>query len=565
MTTSAKQFSRTSSANLQLLIPLLIGIIPVGAAEDSLSKEDIEHTVIAENLNSIILVAKPSKIKKFRNSDIEGITVDGVTLPGNQEALESRLRPFLGKPITRDAISQIKKEIIAYYRERNRPAIHIRIPEQNISNGVLQVLVYESKVGKIRVKGNQYFSNQRLMDYIHLKPGDQIDADTLVQDLNWMNRNTFRQTDAFFTPGKDGTTDIELLTKDRRTWRVYAGSDNTGLQQTGPERWFGGINFGNFLWSDQLFTYQFTSASNYEEFNASTFNWTIPLPWRHVLSFYGGYSQVRTNNLEIPFNPGFGTHGQSMQASMRWDIPLYTMVDFLHECTWGADWKRTNNNLTFLGTEFYGNSVNLFQVVGTYNLGYDNQKVKVSLTWENFFSPGSFLPDQSRRLYNDLREFARPLYYYTRLFFAPTFRLGKAGANLQIMLRGQWADQNLLSSEQFGIGGYNTVRGYFERLFNGDDAFVGNLELRTPIWPLFWQRSKLDTIQLLGFYDYGKVWVHKAMKAEPKQAHIDSMGAGLRYTIDPYVTARVDWGYALRKVDIQDKRYRFHFGFIASY
>lgn len=41
----------------------------------------------------------------------------------------------------------------------------------------------------------------------------------------------------------------------------------------------------------------------------------------------------------------FRTHGFSLQTSLRYDIPLKPHLNFLHEVTWGFDFKRTNNNL----------------------------------------------------------------------------------------------------------------------------------------------------------------------------------------------------------------------------
>jgi hemolysin activation/secretion protein len=530
------------------------------------TEDEDDHATITEETKGILLLGRSDLVKRTGRSDIEGLQVEELKLPGSVKKLQKKLKEYFGQPLTKYNILQIKKTIIEYYRDEGRPVIHVQVPEQNVSTGVLQMIVFESKLGTVRAIGNKHFSDKRILGYVKLKEGEPINANKLIQDLNWMNRNTFRQTDAFFTPGKaEGTTDIDLLTKDRRTWRIYAGTDNTGLIQTGEERWFGGINFGNFLNWDQLFTYQFTSASNYKDFNASSFQWVIPLPWRDILSFYGGYSNVHTNNLRIPFNPGFGTHGQSMQASMRWDVPLPPMVDFLNEFMWGLDWKRTNNNLSFFGTEFFGKSVNLFQIMAGYNLGYEDPKRKVSFTWENFFSPGGWLSQQSKERYNDLRLYARPLYYYTRVTLAPIFRHVATGVSVHLTLRGQWSTANLLSSEEYGIGGYNTVRGYNERQFNGDDAFNGNFEIRTPQWKLFWRKKRRDTVQLLAFYDYGKIWVHKQMPGEPKSEMLDSLGAGIRYIIDPYVTVRADYGYGLRVIPEERRRYKVHFGVVASY
>ena len=45
---------------------------------------------------------------------------------------------------------------------------------------------------------------------------------------------------------------------------------------------------------------------------------------------------------------------------------------------------------------------------------------------------------------------------------------------------GQWAGQPLISTEQFGIGGVNSVRGYHEGEVFGDTGWHMSLEQKTP-------------------------------------------------------------------------------------
>jgi len=577
---------------LSLVPPLLIGdegAVPCKALDsyiinnESNCGPELESSSVSAKDCTGRIVDAPSEEKRIKGiviygggarwvhpnqgfSEADGIKVmDGVDLPGSPEKLRKALNRFIGCPMNSETICEVKKRLVHYYRQQGRPIVDVSVPEQNVTSGVLRLLVHEATLGKVVSSGNRHFSSKRLVGYVRGREGEPIDADRLVTDLNWMNRNTFRQTDAFFTPGNErGTTDIELLTKDRRTWRVYVGTDNTGLEQTGEERNFVGFNLGNFLALDQQFTFQFTMGNRFNEFSAYTAQWVIPLPWRNMLTFYGGYSTVHTSNLDIPFNPGFGTHGHSMQASMRWDVPLPPRIDFLNEFIWGADWKRTNNTVSFIGTDFFGKNANLFQIVAGYNLGYEDAKRKVSLTWENFFSPGDWLPDQSVATYNSLRAFAKPLYYYTRLSSSTIFREPKHGASLAVILRGQWSTANLLASEEFGIGGYDTVRGYDERQFNGDYAFVANVEARTPQWPFFLYKKRIDKIQFLGFFDYGRIWLHEPFVGEPKTVFIDSIGVGARYIIDQYLTARIDYGYGLKKIDFGPHT-KIHFSVIVSY
>jgi len=49
------------------------------------------------------------------------------------------------------------------------------------------------------------------------------------------------------------------------------------------------------------------------------------------------------------------------------------------------------------------------------------------------------------------------------------------------------------------------------------------------------------------------------------QGEINSLGVGFRYLIDPYFTARFDYGHKLNLLPGESKRYRLHFSTIFSY
>jgi hemolysin activation/secretion protein len=70
-------------------------------------------------------------------------------------------------------------------------------------------------------------------------------------------------------------------------------------------------------------------------------------------------------------------------------------------------------------------------------------------------------------------------YAYLRVDLKHTRKLA-AEWSLYGRLSGQLAGVPLVSSEQFAVGGVDTVRGYLESNSLGDDGLVANLELRAP-------------------------------------------------------------------------------------
>jgi len=451
------------------------------------------------------------------------------------------------------------------------PIVLIQVPSQDISKGILQLVITVAKVGKISATGAKYFSDEKIANYIQLQPGEEINSKVINRDLFWINRNPFRNVNIIYSPGEEmGTTDIELLINDRYPLRVYTGIDNTGNKVTDRNRLFAGFNCGKLFGTDQQLSYQFTTSDNFKDFRSHTVYYDAPLPWRHYFVLFGGYSHVE-GTFYSPSVSGtsFTNKGSSWQASFRYDIPLYPNNAFLHEFTFGFDFKRTNNNLELGGIPIVGKHVNLTQLMAGYNLGYENTPITTSFEVEGFYSPGRWISDQTNAAYQTIRAFAKSKYVYLRSSYTLVWRFFKKWAFYNY-LRGQVATENLLPSEEFGVGGYNTVRGYPERVLNGDNAFIYNFEIRTPSVGIIDSiRSKSakwnDQFQLLAFFDFGWVNKHKKTAFEKKSYHALSVGPGVRYNIVPYLTTRLDYGYQLKRLDLIGSRHRLHFSVVLGY
>lgn len=520
-------------------------------------------------LKGILLLPCDTEINPEGYENIVGIQIHDVDIPGSVDDFKNWLKEdYVGHVLTKEKIDAIKKGIASYYRRHHRPLVTVIAPQQDITGCVLQLIIIEGKVGQIEVCGNTHFSSERLCNYLRVMPGDCLRSDKINEDLVWMNKNPFRQVSLVYKPGDClGTTDIQMLVQDRRTYRFYGGIDNTGNDYTGNNRLFAGFNSGNVFNTDHLLSFQFTANQNFNRFKAYTLHYTVPLPWRHTLTMYGGYSTVESKfDITDIVGGKFRNSGFSGQASFRYDMPFRPIYSFLQEFSWGFDWKRTNNSLEFGALPVFSKNVNLTQLMASYNIGYQTNNLTTSFEVEGFASPLRWLPDQSNADYQSLRLYSKYKYFYARSSFALTYHFHR-WFYYNIYMRGQAATRNLLPSEEYGVGGYDTVRGYKEREVNGDSAFVANFELtHSPVAlsRMFGIESAIDSLQLLAFLDYGAAFIHQAAPGQKKNYHLYSGGPGLRYKIGPWVSVRTDWGFQLHPV-AGGPRQRLHFQAIASY
>ena len=227
-------------------------------------------------IQAIILVSHKDQIHRsarLLKPDIEGVQIK---LDSSEclDGLVNSLSVYLQQPLDEEILCEIEQTIFSYYYGIHYPFVLIEFPKQDITNGILHVVVCESTLGEICIEPNEGYAIHKIMDYIRLCPGERINESILFNDVAWLNRNPFRQIDIVYRPGcKEGTTDILLQANARRRFRLYGGVDNTGVKSIQRERFFAGFNVTNY---QQMLTYQYTSSFNTRRFQAHTLQYTLP-------------------------------------------------------------------------------------------------------------------------------------------------------------------------------------------------------------------------------------------------------------------------------------------------
>lgn len=500
-----------------------------------------QEVVIIPDLKGIVLYGNAADVNSVDVSTVQGLVVKGLDVPGGVDGLKKVLDPiFLHKPLTQKLLQDIKQAIVQYYIDNRQPLMVVNVPEQNVSKGVLQLVVHRSKLGEIRAKGHKYFTSEQLIRYIDLQKGDAIDYDVLLSGVDWMNRSPFRRTELYLTPGIfPGTTNVELLTTDRRPVDVYVGADNTGIKQTGYNRVYGGINATNLFGLDHILNYQYTMSPRWPRYQANVLNYTIPLPWKHIFIFTFGYEKT------FPAIRQFNALTRSIESNLRYIMPINpTYKKFMQEVVVGADFQDNNYKLKFKPADFViKNRAVMTQVMGGYNFSYQFPSDKMVFSAELFYSPGSWLPDQSNATYRRSRPFSNHTYAYGKIYLENTHRFKN---NFRIMgrIKGQLTYVNLLF-HQYTLGDYYSVRGY-KNQFGVDNAFVLNTEVQTP--EIKFRKDERGQYFFLFFFDYAIGGDHRPIPTEPRTVYLMSMGPGFRFQIDPHVWARLDLGFPLHRL-----------------
>ncbi|MBF8263642.1 MAG: ShlB protein [Parachlamydiales bacterium] len=485
----------------------------------------------------------------------EGIHACEIAIPGGVGQISRHLEHFIGQPVTKNLLSQIQNEIQTYYQSQGNSLIRTSLPSQEVVDGTVYIAVNQVKINEIQWTNNKHFTNDQLQKDFSLHSGDELSEDTLLNDIVWKNRNPFHKTEAIIRPAAaPGTIDLELRTNDRRSVRVYVGADNTGTQYTGNDRIYAGLNWGNALGRGDLFIYQFTCNSTLDRFLAQFGQYVAFLPWRHVLTVYGGYAKTTPD-----VGADFRSKGTSGQASMRYSIPTkpyYTA--FTQEYTAGIDWKYTNSNMFFVDfpLPLVTSAVNVLELIFNYGLEYKTKQNDLTFSLDGHFSPGHILPKQTDHNYDSLRLGAKVLYGFALASLSNEYTFQNK-ASLSAILRLTGATGPLLPMQQFSLGGYNTVRGYDEHAYLADAAACFNLELRS--YPLNLYRKDIQ-LTFLGFVDTGVGHNYHQEGNLNATTYLLGAGPGVRLSVSTYLALRADYGFNLHHIPYDTNFGKFHLG-----
>jgi hemolysin activation/secretion protein len=108
----------------------------------------------------------------------------------------------------------------------------------------------------------------------------------------------------------------------------------------------------------------------------------------------------------------------------------------------------------------------------------------------------------------------------------------------------QLTGEPLVSSEQFSIGGLDTVRGYLESEALGDYGVAAQVELRSPSLARD-IHERVDELRLFTFFDAGVAAIHNALLEQSVSSTLSSTGVGMRIRLLGYFNAEVAGAFTL--------------------
>lgn len=182
---------------------------------------------------------------------IKSIVVRGESYSEFQWITEKTLR-YQGQKIGRQGINQIVKTLTNELIQRGYVTTRILIPEQDLSSGVLELMLVPGKIHAIRLEGAVRSLNWRTA--FPARPGDLLNLRDLEQGLEQIKRVPSQDATLQLVPAeKSGETDVVVKVKQEKPEKLILSIDDSGNKATGKWQFSTTFSIDNLLGINDLF------------------------------------------------------------------------------------------------------------------------------------------------------------------------------------------------------------------------------------------------------------------------------------------------------------------------
>lgn len=467
-----------------------------------------------------------------------GVSLHGLTV-SKREHLRRRLEAFIGSGLTERDLLLLTELVVSHYESHDRPVVEVWVPEQEGEG--LVVRVQEGRVGQVQLREGRYFQAPGLAQAVRLQSGDLLRESSLAEISTWLSRNPFRTAEVFAAAGVGpGEADLVFGLSEQRPWQVSVGYENTGIEATGQDRFLLGVVLGNAFAADHVMAYQATLGADFSQFQAHGLSWEVPIHRRHeFVRLSASWAEVGSD-LATTVGPA-DVRGTSWQAHLSYGRPIRLASGWQGEFSGGIELKRSDTFLTFGDSSFSSTNspVDVAQLRVDAILRRNDLKTggwKKSFRATLIASPGGVTGRNRDEDFAAYRSDAESSYLALRA--RGEWSRQWEGWTLLFRAEGQLASGALLPSEQLGLGGARTVRGYQEREYLADRGWWVAAEARSPTGIFHWKEEEFRW-QGVFFADHALAW----QQGGGEQAML-GLGAGVRVEWER-ATLRGDLGLPL--------------------
>jgi hemolysin activation/secretion protein len=422
------------------------------------------------------------------------------------------------KLLTLVQLQNFAERITNHYRSNGYLIARAYLPEQDVSEGIIEIVVIEGRIGKINLENSSKLDSKIIESFLNSLLQDKgVLSNEIEHSLLLLNdipgvvvRSTLRSGQ------EPATTDLDITVTDGPRAQIKVELDNFGNRSTGEDRIGAFFSIANMSGhGDELTTRAMRSSRMSYGFISSQ----VPVNGNGLM-FGASLSEMQYQlgyefaNLLASGNAKTGSVWLSLPLIRRQQQNWYLQLSREHRNLLdikGAIESVSEKTLESNSIGLTGNYVDEWRGVTQASTTLSSGILKLDAI--------SALVDSSNDGLRTSGTFNKFAYFFQRQ------QQFESSLALSTKVVGQFASKNLDASEKLAIGGPQAVRSYGSEGTSGDDGWVASVEV-------LHTQSSLPKLQFFAFLDTGQVNIDHTPRAGALPAsnkrRLSGTGFGLR-------------------------------------
>jgi hemolysin activation/secretion protein len=451
--------------------------------------------------------------------------------------------PYNNRELTAEDLEALRLGLTRYYINHGYVTSGAVVPEQDVADGVLTMRIIEGKITAVNVEDTKWFRPAYFRSRINLAAGPPLHVGELENRLRIIQSNPrIERINAELLPGLAvGENTLNVKVKEANPFKAWLEFNNYQSPVVGAEQGFVTLAHRNLFGFGDTLSLQYGRSAGVNPM--LNFRYEIPVSPRDTTVAFQ-YRRFDFAVKEDPFEDlDIKNKAQVFGVSVR--HPVYRTVDQEFALSLTGEHLRNESSLLGFPTELIaGSPGGRFRVTA---LRFGQEYVKRSA--EQVFSALSRLslgvgamgatangdpnlPDA--RFFSWLGEAQ-----WTRRL--PVLRA-------LLVSRGvvQLSNDHLFPLEQIAVGGRYSVRGYREFTLIRDNAAMGSIEARIPVYTT---KAGVDSVFLAPFFDFGHGWQTTVATPGTPPKTLASVGIGAIWNFWRGSHFEIYYGKQLKRFD----------------
>lgn len=476
---------------------------------------------------------------------VETVRITGSSLFTTAD-FEGAIAPLLGRLATESELQRIADQVTERYLAEGYITSRAVLNPESIATGQIEILVLEGGIEAIEVEGNESLNASYVRDRIALGSRTPLNTARLEDQLRLLrNDPLIENIEASLRSGTEAAKSILVVrVTEARRLSGNVSLDNYSPPSVGSERMGVNLNYQNLTGAGDGLGVGFRRTTR----GGSD---TLDFNYRYPVNAMDGTVQLRTsfnrnNVVQEPFNI-LDISGNSALYELSYRQPLVRNPRTEFALSTGLTYQ-TGQTFTFAGPTPFGLGPDpegrTTTTVLKFGQDYLRRDARGAWAVRSQFSLGLDVFNATRN--------ANPIpdgQFLSWLGQVQRAQVLNANNFLIFSADLQYAFDPLLSSQQFVIGGGQSVRGFRQNARAADNGLRFSVENRMTLA----RNETGDAMVILApFLDAGWIWnAQNNPNTLPRQRFIAGLGTGVIWQPDPNVTLRLDYGIPL--VNLEDR------------